>query len=164
MSAYICDPEHFGILAAYAAQNRCAIREWDRHTHSDNEILEAQRVASGLALENIRSVAARYPHDQDGERPGPCLKDADIVEAAAIYAGYFLAHPQSITPVQILRLIDCLDYQSCETDNWPQTLAFRQLNWIRGAAIGRLPGYDDAAWEFSQPIPEIEALYEGGAA
>ena len=30
MSAYICNPEHFGILAAYAAQNCCVIREWDR--------------------------------------------------------------------------------------------------------------------------------------
>lgn len=164
MSAYICNPEHFGILAAYASQKQCVIREWDRLTHSDNSILEAQRVARCLALENIRSVAYRYPDDKDGHRPGPCLKDAEILEAAAIYAAYFVEHLQSVTPVQILRLIDCLDYQSCETDDWQQTLAFKQLGWIRGRAIYALPGYDRAQWSFDHPIPEIEALYAGGEA
>ena len=77
MSAYIVNPEHIGILAAYAAVNDCAIYEWRKSTN----ILTAQNVAKGLALENIRSVAHRYPGDKDGERPGPCLKDADIVEA-----------------------------------------------------------------------------------
>lgn len=28
MSAYICNPEHIGILAAYAAVHDCAIYEW----------------------------------------------------------------------------------------------------------------------------------------
>lgn len=159
MSAYILNPEHLGILGAYAALHRVVITQWSH----EQSVKSAQQVAIGLARENIRSVATRYPGDLDGQRPGPGLKDAEIEEAAAIYAGYFLAHPQSITPVQILRLIDCLDYQSCETDNWPQTLAFRQLNWIRGAATRSLPGYDQAQWEFTQPIPEIEALYERGA-
>lgn len=164
MSAYICNPEHFGILAAYAATNECIIREWEQNRGPGSTIKNAQVVASGLALENIRSVAHRYPNDKDGERPGPCLLDADIVEAAAIYAGYFVKHPQFITPVQILRLIDCLDYQSCETDDWPQTLAYRQIDWLRSSAIRKLQGYDDARWEFSQPIPEVDALYERGVA
>lgn len=164
MSAYICNPEHFGILAAYAATNKCVIRQWEQNRGPDSIIKNAQAVARGLALENIRSVATRYPQDQDGSRPGPGQLDAEIVEAAAIYAGYFIGHPPFITPLQILRLIDCLDYQSCETDDWPQTLAYRQLDWLRSSAIRRLQGYDDAQWEFSQPIPEIEALYERGAA
>lgn len=164
MSAYICNPEHIGILAAYAARNECIIREWDQNRGAGSTNKNAKAVASGLALENIRSVATRYPEDQDGSRPGPGLKDADIVKAAGIYADYFVRHPQFITPVQILRLIDCLDYQSCETDDWPQTLAYRQLDWLRSSAIRKLQGYDDARWEFSQPIPAIEALYERGGA
>lgn len=158
MSAYILNPEHLGILGAYAALHRVVISPWSH----DQSVKAAQQVAIGLARENIRSVATRYPGDVDGQRPGPGLKDADIVEAAAIYAGYFLAHPQPITPTQILKLVDSLDYQSCETDDWPQTLAFRQLGWIRGAATRNLPGYDQAQWEFTQPIPEIEALYQRG--
>ena len=160
MSAYIVNPEHLGILGAYAALHRVVISPWSH----DQSVQAAQRVAIGLARENIRSVTTRYPDDPDGQRPGPGLKDAEIQEAAAIYAGYFFTHPPHITPIQILRLIECLDYQSCETDDWPQTLAFRQLGWIRGAATRSLPGYDQAQWEFSRPIPEIEALYQGGAA
>ena len=163
MSAYICNPEHIGILAAYAAVNDCAIYEW----RMSNNILTAQNVAKGLALENIRSVAHRYPSLGDGQRPGPGLKDADIIEACQIYAGYFAKRlggvivmaEDVIEPVQVLKLVRSLDYQSCETDDWPMTLAARQLEWIMGEAISCLDGYEDADWSFTGSLPEIEALY-----
>jgi hypothetical protein len=162
MSAYICNPEHFGILAAYAVQNRCVISEWRHALTAD--LQEAQRVARELARENIRSVATRYPNHQDGDRPGPGLKDAELEEAAALYAGYFIQHPQRLKPVQVIRLCEGLDYQSCETDDWKETLAYHQVEWIKSTAIHQLPGYDHAQWEFTQPGPGIEALYERGAA
>lgn len=163
MSAYICNPEHIGILAAYAAVNDCAIYGWRM---SDN-ILTAQNVAKGLALENIRSVAHRYPNDKDGQRPGPCLKDADIIEACQIYAAHFAKRLGGVVvmaedvlePVQVLKLVRSLDYQSCETDDWPMTLAARQLEWIMGEAISRLDGYEDADWSFTGSLPGVEALY-----
>ena len=163
MSAYICNPEHIGILAAYAAVNDCAIYRW----RMSDSILTAQNVAKGLALENIRSVAHRYPDDKDGERPGPCLKDADIIEACQIYAGHFAKRlggvivmaEDVLEPVQVLKLVRSLDYQSCETDEWEMTLAAQQLRWISGEAISRLDGYEDADWSFTGSLPEIEALY-----
>ena len=163
MSAYIENPSHIGILAAYAAINDCAIYEWRMSTN----ILTAQNVAKGLALENIRSVAHRYPNDEDGQRPGPCLKDADIVEACQIYAGHFAKRlggvivmaEDVLEPIQVIKLVRSLDYQSCETDDWPMTLAHRQLQWITGTAISRLDGYEDADWSFTGSLPEVEALY-----
>ena len=163
MSAYICNPEHIGILAAYAAVNDCAIYEWRM---SDN-ILTAQNVAKGLALENIRSVAHRYPDDKDGHRPGPNLKDADIVEACQIYAGHFAMRMGGVIvmaedvlePVQVLKLVRSLDYQSCETDDWEMTLAAQQLRWISGEAISRLTRYEYADWSYEGTLPEVEALY-----
>ena len=163
MSAYICNPEHIGILAAYAAVNDCAIYEWRKR----DSILTAQNVAKGLALENIRSVAHRYPNDKDGQRPGPNLKDADIVEACQIYAGHFakllggvvVMAEDVLEPIQVIKLVRSLDYQSCETDDWPMTLAARQLEWISGEAISCLDGYEDADWSFTGSLPEIEALY-----
>ena len=163
MSAYICSPSHIGVLAAYAAVNDCAIYEW----RMSNNILTAQNVAKGLALENIRSVAHRYPNDEDGQRPGPGLKDADIIEACQIYAGHFAKRMGGVIvmaedvlePVQVLKLVSSLDYQSCETDDWEMTLAAQQLRWISGEAISRLPGYEDADWSFTGSLPEIEALY-----
>lgn len=155
MSAYICNPEHFGILAAYAAAHDCALYDWK----NVDKRITAQNVAKNLALENIRSVAYRYPNDKDGERPGPCLKDAQIVEAAAIYAAYFVDHPQAIRPMQIIKLCDCVDYQSCETPDWITTKAWRQLEWLKSAALHNMPEYNTGQWLFDKTIPAIEALY-----
>lgn len=163
MSAFICNPEHFGILAAFAVQHRCAVREWCR-TVAGNDIETAQAIARGLARENIRSVAHSYPNDVSGSRPGPCLHDAEIEEAAAIYAAHFVTHPQGVAPIQIIKLCSSLDYQSCETEDWKDTLAWRQNEWIKSAAIRCLNGYEGADWSFDKPIPAIEALYERSAA
>ncbi len=160
MSAYVCNPEHIGVLAAFATTTKSPIRAWVK----DGLIQTAKSVAKGLARENIRSVAHRYPNDKDGNRPGPCLLDAEIVEAAAIYAAHFVVYPQGLSPVQVLKLVSGLEYQSCETDDWKYTDACLQLTWIRDAAIRRLSGYDAAEWSFDQPLPEVDALYEKGGA
>lgn len=159
MSAYICNPEHFGILAAFAAINDCVIYDWKpaRGYGPASRIANAQAAAKGLAKENIRSVAHRYG---DGELPGPCLTPAEIEEAAAIYAVHFVVNPQRLTPVQVFKLVQSLDYQSCETDDWMMTLAKRQLEWIVSELVRQMPGYDDADWSFDQMLPGIEALYE----
>lgn len=161
MSAYICNPEHFGVLAAYAVQKSCIIYNWEAGstTTPAGKIANAQNVARLLARENIRSVTHRYPDSEDGHRAGPCLKDADIEEAAAIYAAHFIAKPQRLTPVQVLSLCQCYDYQACECKDWRTTDAELQTERIRNAAIRDLPGYDEADWSFDKQIPEIEALY-----
>lgn len=165
MSAYICNPEHFGILAAYAVDNDCVIYPWavsGVRPNKEGRIINAQNVARNLAKENIRSVAHRYPDCTDWERPGPCLKDDEILEAAAIYAAYFVNNPQRLTPVQILNLCEGYGYQSCETDDYRTTDAELQIDWIVGNAHRKLPGWDGACWSFDKPIPEIEVLYERG--
>jgi hypothetical protein len=50
--------------------------------------------------------------------------------------------------VALLKLCDCLDYQSCETEDWKQTAAHELLELIRGAAICALPGYEKAPWDY----------------
>jgi hypothetical protein len=165
MSAYVSNPETFGLLAAYATLNKCGIYEWTQD--SGTSIETTQRIAKGLARENIRSVAHRYPDDASGSRPGPSLLDEEIEEAAAIYAAHFLTNAhyvRNLKPIQIIVLAQGVDYQSCETDDWRDTLAWKQLHWIKSEAIRQLPGYSSADWSYSRQVPEIEALYEGSAA
>lgn len=163
MSAYISNPETFGILDAYAVLNDCAVYEW-QHSRKNTvaaRIDNAQRIAKGLARENVRSVAHRYPGDLDN-LPGPALSIPEIYEAAALYTAHFLANPsyvRKLKPVQVLVLCQSVDYQSSETDDWRDTLAWRQLDWIKSQAIRSLPGYDAADWSFDNPVPEIDALY-----
>lgn len=153
MSAYVCSPETFGLLAAYAVgpgSESAAITAWQ----VGNPIDDVKRVAEGLAKENIRSVATRYPDDQDGQRPGPGLYDAEIVELARLWAeAYYFRFPKVIKPVDILILCQGYSYQTCETKDWRDTLAFRQIEWIRGKAVRALPGAAAAPWEWSDEAP-----------
>ena len=170
MYAFICQPEHFGILAACAIfpdhQGRTtALPEW---VVPGDPVLTAQHVARELAAENIRSVAARYPDDQDGNRPGSCdLTDAQILEAAALWAGHYVANGDAaeVGLATRLKLCDCLAYQSNETDEWATSKAREQLRRIRGTAVATVPGYDRAPWGWEDhTAPHLDLLIYGEAA
>ena len=51
-----------------------------------------------------------------------------------------------LDPVQVLKACDCYDYQSCETDDYPQSEAKRMIETIKTWAITTLPSYDKAEW------------------
>ena len=71
-----------------------------------------------LLDENIRSVRTRYP----GETFKP-------------------------TPIEVLKLIQCLEYQSNQNPDYYATQAFRTLHEIRRIAQSKLPGWDQASWD-----------------
>ena len=144
MSAYICNPEHFAALADFAIRERCAIREFEEHA----ETATRERIAAQLAWQNIRSVAARYPNDADGDRPGPGMKDQEIADEAGRIAVAMALQPPQLSPLAILAMCQCYEYQACETADYGTTLAARQIDWIRSAAIRALPGFEDVRWHY----------------
>jgi hypothetical protein len=150
MSAYICNPEQFALLAVTA--------------YKRGLVAQAEDAAEMLARENIAGVAYDYPEDQDGDRPGPGLKDEDIVKAARIWVDYYLDNDPGASNAIIWNACDNLDYQSCEHDGWPASYAKVVLGLIR-RHIGKKP-LGDVAWGWSDPetLPEVEALYEGETA
>lgn len=94
----------------------------------------AQQEANLLMAENVRSVQFRYKHHKDVSQ--------------APYKGKvklkFDAEPVSV--LQALKFIDCLAYQSCETDDWESTEAYKLLCKYREKLINKLPGWNDAKW------------------
>lgn len=159
MSAYICGPDHFIALAVFAT-HRKAGRDWavdPRYvkglTHPEaalrglenfNNYELATLYADTLFQENIRSVRARYPNDRRDDLPGPCVLPLHIV----VRYEHFAHAKWRLSPVAILKMCDGLEYQSCETEDWEQTVAYRLLQSIRRAAVRALPGYDKAPWDF----------------
>lgn len=143
MSAYIANPETFGLLAAYALKAGL--------------VHDAADAAELLARENIRSVACRYP--DDGQRPGPGLRDEDVVKAARLWAAHYVAGDRDPLSAVIWNACDHVDYQSCHTDAWETTPACLLLEQIK-AFIGQKP-LGDAPWCYSDPDApaEVEALY-----
>lgn len=150
MSAYVCDPEHIKGLAIFAASRSKyggtlnIPGSWLRHFggkdmsgHGPAEI--ATYYAAVLLDENLRSVAYRYEDSDLDNLPGPVPtpREIPVTEQDMIRA-------KQIPPLQILKMCSCLDYQSCETPDWRQTVAYTLLGGIKDAAISILPGYDES--------------------
>jgi hypothetical protein len=50
------------------------------------------------------------------------------------------------SPMQIIKLCRCFNYQACEVDDYIRTPAASMINTIINVAISNLPGYDDLKW------------------
>ena len=128
MSAYQVHPDTIDLIVSFYESD-----EWTRD-------FDPQKTGEMLWQENARSVAHRYH-----EAPNPTPYRYRIVPLA------------QITPVAVLKSIDCLDYQSCETDDWTETPASRLLQRVRAVAIRRLPGYESAPWGWTRSTPTAPA-------
>ena len=103
------------------------------HYHS-GLLAKCQSEANELMAQNIRSVNWRYR--KSDHVPHDVLVGNVQLDLKAV----------ALSPLEVLKLIDCLDYQSCETDDWEQTISFGLLNRYRAMMIGKLPGYNEAEW------------------
>jgi hypothetical protein len=88
----------------------------------------ADKFGQMLWDENARSVS--YLHGGDVEE----------VEA------YTFKRVDTTSIVQVLKAIDCLEYQSCEHDGWNDSEAQQFCHALRRRMIRALPGYDSAKW------------------
>ena len=157
MSAYICNPDHIKQLAAFATRRvggpgnghrQVDPRHFEalRHLAEQSDEAIASAYADLLYQENIRSVSARYPDDTFDTLPGPHETPKTLtVTHTELFDFNTVCR---LTPVDILKMCDGLEYQSCETDDYRETIGFTLLDSIRGAAIRALPGYEDAPWEY----------------
>jgi hypothetical protein len=126
MSAFIVSNTHINALVRFATENNISVYgNLKQPLHvSGNEDATAQM----LHDENVRSVNARYSGSTQAER---------VV--------YMIDAPL-LSPVQAIKAAQCLQYQSCETDDWKETAANLLLEAIIGKAIRLLPGYSESPW------------------
>lgn len=103
----------------------------------------AETVGQILLDENVRSVNHRYDEDE----------------------GYVYDHAAPAdrrwTPVEILKAIDCYEYQACETPEWNTSEAHAIITALRDTLGRTLPGYDNGPWEItpeSRPYAVDQAL------
>ena len=118
MSAYICSDLHINTIVTWAVHN-------DALPYG----MTPEAAAALLYSENVRSVNYRY-----SER----TKRTGFVYSRALVT--------NITPVQIIKLCHCLDYQSCEHPQWLRSKAKQILVGIIDRAVMRMPGYEQAKW------------------
>ena len=130
MSAWIVMNRHIHVLVQAATRPtefgplRFSFQPHDPEDSTRVSVVCTQPDALGRMLlrENIASVAYRYPDDTFDELPG------------------------SFSVVEVLKAIDCYEYQSCEHPQWKHSEAHAFCAALRRRLIGTLPGYDEAPW------------------
>lgn len=154
MSSFICSTEHFRELALYAAQviphyGQRVTPVWLR-TIAGTDVSDLlpdglapnkypETLAAILYRANAESVGHRYPNDPPIDKDYlPKFRTAQS-PARRVTA-----------PVSILKMCDCLEYQSNESPDWPNSTAHKIIAAIRGFAISELPGYGAAPWEYCE--------------
>ncbi len=133
MSAYNVSDAHIRYL----------VRAYHRYTYTKPTLDELQDAATMLRNANVQSVNYRY---QDEREP---FMVSDLVPTFALNWADVIndRYADRLNPVQVLKAINCLEYQSCETPDWTSSPAYEWLQALAHLTISKLDGYDDAAWE-----------------
>jgi hypothetical protein len=127
MSAFVVSKKHLATIANFAVKHATWLDD-----HSATEA-DYNHIYKTLAAENVRSVCARYP-------------DVSAAEYADFLRPTLKGKTPPVSPVAILKLCDCLSYQSNETEDWETTAACKLIKRIRNSAVYLIPGYEEAPW------------------
>lgn len=127
MSAWVVSTNHINAIVRFLeAAKPHLFANAGRHIIGGNLPAEEYGNAIGklLLAENVRSVNHRY---NDHARPAKFVYDPA---------------PPPVKPIEALKLIDCLDYQSCERDDWHKSKACLILNALKIDILRGLAGLD----------------------
>lgn len=135
MSAFVVPDEHVNALADAVVRLDVRLGDVPKNRTDVGRLLMAQ---------NVKSVNYRYE------------------EETAEGSGYkYLSPKRRYSPVELLKAIDCYEYQSCEDPGWETSEAYAICQNLRKALCSRLNGYDVArAWPITDVDPRA-ALQEG---
>ena len=142
MSAFICSALHIKTIAVHATE-----KSFNGYYPLINvapkgegiELSDATTVARILMAENIKSIDYRYPDNEGSYSAEYSIGSVTEQDRSRIDMIAF-------TPVELLKLIHCLNYQSCGHSTWQESLAYCILKAFERSLLRRLPGYDEAPW------------------
>ena len=158
MSAYMVDRNHIAYMveAAMSRTINSGSFHWyyngASHTLNAGDRDHATHVGQILWDENKRSIQARYPDtvDNPDDMPGPCDEDFLYVHDAYMWLQF--------SPVQVVKSVDCYQYQACEHEGWRDSEAKAFTDALRSCATQRVPGYEAADWGAPQPYGRLHRV------
>lgn len=136
MSAFLVSDKHIDEMLKFASAHRPASFGHPRVYHDNTIVMtlcmpdSLDEAGQELVNQNYKSLTARYKDD----------------DAPHSYKYQQRPFSDVMSPVEVIKLCDCYNYQACETLDYYDTLAYSISKTIREAAIDALPGYDDASW------------------
>lgn len=138
MSAFVVSHTHINALVSYAIEVKISYYNRKAETRIPISHDNAEAIGQILLDENMRSVCERYPDCGPDNAPGSADEGVD--------AYTFKRFRVPLTAVEAIKACHCLAYQSCETDDWEQSIAHSILDAIQSHATHHIPGYDAAPW------------------
>jgi hypothetical protein len=151
MSAYLCNPEHIGVLAN--AMYRANIGLYCQSN-------SPQKMAAALAKANWISIEARYPGDNF------MLGDQGFEEYCQACQHEACRPDPDLKPVDFIKIAQCFAYQACEAKEFQEAyydddyIGDFHINQFIMAMVRKMPGYDDAPWGYERKpdAPEVMDL------
>ena len=148
MSAYVVEREHIVYLVKVAVQKNVKYYQngdWVKITKENQA-----DIGQILWNENIRSVSGRYPGSGIDDLPGR------IGESYELNQGNFRGCLMHTDPAQVLMSIRCYDYQTCESDDFETTEAWRIKEAIKSEMIRIIS--DDKEWGYPKEAINTNAV------
>ena len=134
MSAYILDDKNLDQILSIAARSE-TYRTIDASNVNDVYISfnlkseqDLKELGTMLKQQNYDSVAYRYKEQKE------------------VVSYSFKRQLNSIPAVYALKILDCYEYQACETPDYSRSLVAGLCAKLRRTLITMLPGYNDSNW------------------
>lgn len=140
MSAFLCNNDHFNVVTSYFVGEYRDGGLWLEVNGEYGYLTKenAGAVATILRDENVRSLISRYGAQRTG------------IEDYSYEFNYEPRAKRNYTELEIAGAIDCLEYQSCESDDYYTTEAYKILCLMRKHLLNELQP-ENKTWE----IPEV---------
>jgi hypothetical protein len=140
MSAYIVTDDHINVVVSWFIDYRKDYQLWYEINGNYGYMgqAEAVDVAQVLYSENVKSVNSRYNEQSPDEQ----------------YQFTYLAHVKEAYGIgEIAGALDCLEYQSCETDGYHTSDAYKIITSMRKHLLKKVQERelgDNTTWEISK--------------
>ena len=102
------------------------------------------QIGAALWAENARSVNYRYR--EDGSAPAYTHKPRHLASLPTRGQPTAALLARTLTAMDLIKLCQCLAFQSCEHPGWNGSFAQDFLDRTIHAAISELPGHQEAPW------------------
>jgi hypothetical protein len=145
MSAYIVDKATIDAIVtfAYEGGQSITVRKLVGPGWASLRDIDKSTVGRALWRENIKSVDYRYDENNDDPDLDYTFKAVRSRVHREERGGTGVL--VKISPADIVRIIQCLEYQSCEHPDWEASWAKDTLQRIKDAAVDKLIP-DSAPW------------------
>ena len=152
MSAYLVEPQHITEIVKWASNPQQDGVNYCYNLISKEQIdCDPKKMVETLAQANMDSLVARYDDAYKDAFVGYLDDCLDILKYSTDGASISLLDGVgscSLDAKDIYNMVRCLEYQSCEVDNWVETDAYWLLNAIRDMAGSKMSKDAEVQWSF----------------